>query len=302
METSVQGKKESRRIEAIIRHYLKTGEDSSRAELQYKQPFSHPTKEEILIALSEEVSRRERDRPRATLPPGIDPLSLARTKATPMVSGLFPAAEREPVRRVLEESIVFLSADNIHRVLTSARWLGTAWRVASIYLDSIGAMPLGRGNFQAVGLGEETTSYISLKYFSEDDPFADYVVHEMAHVFHNWKRAWTGLREIRHREFLLNIKFAKRETFAFACEVYSRILELGHSPKERRQLLERFGRESKIGDKGKDRVELLQILTAAVEARNGWKRILEMCLNDKPKRRVPSIPSPKLPIQPGLQR
>ena len=227
------GKRQSKSIDEIIRHYLNTGDDTSRAELAYKPPFPRPTKEELQIALSEEVRRRERDRPRAMLPAGIETLSLARAKAAPMVRGLFPPAEREPVQGVLEKSVIFLTADNIHEVLTSARWLHTAWSVANIYLDSIGANTLGNGDFRALGLGEETTSYISLKYFSDDDPCADYVVHEMAHVFHNWKRAWTGLRETRHREFLLNIDFRKRETFAFACEVYSRILELGRNPRER---------------------------------------------------------------------
>jgi len=294
----VQGKKGSRRIEAIIRHYLETGDDTSQSELAYKPPFQHPTKEELKAALSGAVGKRERDRPRATLPPCVGTLSLARAKAAPMVSGLFPMVEREPVLRVLEQSVIFLTADNIHQVISSARWLHTAWSVANIYLDSIDAEPLGNGDFQALGLGEVTSSFISLKYFTEQDPFADYVVHEMAHVFHNWKRAWTGLREIRHREFLLNIKFAKRETFAFACEVYSRILELGRSPKERRELLERFGRESRIAGKGEQREELIEILSAAVDARNGWKRILELCLDDKPKRWVFSIPSPKPPIEP----
>ena len=35
-------------------------------------------------------------------------------------------------------------------------------------------------------------------------------MHEMAHLFHNWKRAPIGLKETRHKEFLLNIAF--RET------------------------------------------------------------------------------------------
>jgi hypothetical protein len=288
----VQGKKQSQTIEAIIRHYLETGDDVSRAELAYKPPFPRPTKQELQAALSVEVRKREREHPRAILPPNVDPLSLARTKAEPMVRGLFPAVEREPVQRALERSVIFLTADNIHEVITSARWLKTAWRVANIYLDSIGAEPLGSG-VQPVGLGEETTSYISLKYFSEDDSFADYVVHEMAHVFHNWKRVWTGLREIRHREFLLNIDFAKRETFAFACEVYSRILCLGQSPSERRQLLEQFGRKSQIAGTGEERVELLQILEAAVEARNGWKRILERCSDGRAKRLRGGISSAK---------
>ena len=87
------------------------------------------------------------------------------------------------------------------------------------------------------------------------------------------------------REFLLNIKFAMRETFAFGCEVYGRILELGGSVKERRSLLEKFARESSIAEEGEERTELLAILSAAVEARNGWKKILERCAEDSWKAR-----------------
>jgi hypothetical protein len=292
MEALVQGKKESHRITKIIRHYLETGDDTSQSALAYKPPYPHPTKEELLAALSKEVGEREKTRSPATLPPGVDTLSLARSKAEPMARGFFPAIEREAVQQVLQKSVIFLTADSIHKLIMSARWLHTAWGVANIYLDSIDAEPMGNSDFQALGLGEETTSFVSLKYFTEKDLFADYVVHEMAHVFHNWKRAWTDLREIRHREFLLNIKFAKRETFAFACEVYSRILEFGRSPKERQRLLERFSRESPIGV-GEEREELLLILSDAIEARNGWKRILKMCLEDLPKRWVPSISSAK---------
>jgi hypothetical protein len=112
----------------------------------------------------------------------------------------------------------------------------------------------------------------------------------MAHVFHNWKRARIGLRETRHREFLLNIDFTKREIFAFACEAYSRILELGRSPAVRRQLLARFSLESAIAGKGKERAELLQVLEAAVGKRNGWKQILTMCSDGRGKRRATVIP------------
>jgi hypothetical protein len=280
-------------IEEIVRRYLETGEDTSRSEFAYKPPFPHPTREELLAALSGEVRKREKRHQIAILPVGIDPHLLARSKAVPMARGFFAVAEREPVQRVLEQSVIFLTADNIHGLIASSRWLRTAWRIANIYLDSIGAEPLGRDeDFQAVGLGEETFSYVSLRYFSEDDPFADYVVHEMAHLFHNWKRASIGLKETRQKEFLLNIRFAKRELFAFACETYSRILELGKNPSERRQMFERFSRESRI-PAGEEREELLQIVKAAVETRNGWKIILKMC-SDKNKFGAASI-SPKSP-------
>ena len=35
------------KIEEIIRHYLETGDDTSRAEFAYKPPFPRPTKEEF---------------------------------------------------------------------------------------------------------------------------------------------------------------------------------------------------------------------------------------------------------------
>jgi hypothetical protein len=277
------------KIKTITRHYLETGDDTSRSEFAYKSPFPRPTKEELLAALSKEVRKREQKYPTATLPPGIDPLSLARSRAQSMARGFFPAAEQEPVQRVLECSVIFLTADNIHGLIASTRWLGTAWRIANIYLDSIGAEPLGKDeDFQAVGLGEENTSYVSLKYFNENDPFADYVVHEMAHLFHNWKRASIGLKETRKKEFLLNISFAKREIFAFACEAYSRILELGKNPLQRRKLFERFSRESRIPT-GKEREDLLQIVRTAVETRNGWKKILAMCSVEKPQSRAACI-------------
>jgi hypothetical protein len=269
------------KIGEIIRHYLETGDVANQIELAYKPPFPRPTKKELLSALSEEVRRREQEHPKAMLPPGIDPLALARSKAERMVAGFFPAIEREAVRQVLEQSVIFLTADNIHGLIRSSRWLSTAWKIANIYLESIDAKTLAKDKeFQAVGLGEETDSYVSLRYFNEDDPFADYVVHEMAHLFHNWRRASIGLKETRHKEFLLNIAFAKREIFAFSCEAYSRILDLGKSPATRQQLFEQFSHESKIST-GEDRDEIIQIVKAAVEARNGWKRILNICSEDK---------------------
>ena len=85
------------KIQEIICHYLETGDDTSRMEFAYKPPFPRPTKEELLAALSEEVRKREQEHPMITLPPGIDPLLLARSKAEPMARGFFPAAEREAV-------------------------------------------------------------------------------------------------------------------------------------------------------------------------------------------------------------
>ena len=42
-----------------------------------------------------------------------------------------------------------------------------------------------------------------------------------------FKRATIGLRETRTKEWLLDIEYRKRETFAYSCEAYARVLERG---------------------------------------------------------------------------
>lgn len=119
--------------------------------------------------------------------------------------------------------------------------------------------------------------YVSLSYFDERDRFADYVVHEAAHVFHNCKRETLGLPATRTREWLLPIDFRKRETFAYACEAYGRVCSLARRPADRRSLVEEHAARSTLPDEAVPVNEYLDILREAVQARNGWKRILARC-------------------------
>lgn len=108
------------------------------------------------------------------------------------------------------------------------------------------------------------------------------MVHEAAHIFHNCKRETIGLRETRRREWLLEIDYAKRETFAYSCEAYSRILELGKTSSARRRLLPELSEGSMPPDERVEGAEYVDILREAVSARNGWKRILDRCSPPKP--------------------
>ena len=78
---------------------------------------------------------------------------------------------------------------------------------------------------------------MSMAYFRPNGQFDDFVVHEAAHIFHNCKRQTIGLPATGRREWLLDIDFGKRETFAYGCEVYSRMLQLGRSAAARCELL-----------------------------------------------------------------
>ena len=75
------------------------------------------------------------------------------------------------------------------------------------------------------------------------------------------------------KEWLLDIDFSKRETFAYACEAYSRIVELGDTRSGRSQLLAELVDQFDFAD---DRVQIdeyVDILRQATGARNGWKYI-----------------------------
>jgi len=143
---------------------------------------------------------------------------------------------------------------------------------------------LGEDAPRLVGLSEETTCYVSPEYFlSQDEPFDDFVVHEAAHIFHNCKRAAVGLRETRRKEWLLDIEYRKRETFAYSCEAYARVIERGKNPVERRAVAEQYARTAHVSDERVDAAEVAGIIRAASEVRNGWKLILARYASSRPQ-------------------
>lgn len=225
--------------------------------------------------------------PRVSVPAalGVDLIAFTRARLAPMVRGLFRPGEHEVVLGVLGQSVVFLTPDNIETVIGEARWLHTAWDLANLYLASVGAERLAEDAPQIVGLSEETSCYVSMDYFRMEGHFDDFIVHEAAHIFHNCQRSTIGLRPIRGREWLLEVAFGKRETFAYACEAYSRILESGDSPPKRRLLLAKLEQGAMPPDERVDAGEYIDILREAVADRNGWKRILERCSPSRPARR-----------------
>ncbi|WP_095957820.1 hypothetical protein [Corallococcus macrosporus] len=121
-------------------------------------------------------------------------------------------------------------------IILNHGWDRSAWDLASLFLLSVGAELLGPDVPRVVGISEETTSYVSPGYFAEGDPFAGFIVHEAAHFFHNCKKRTIGLCETRTKEWLLDIEYRQRETFAYSCEAYARVLACGRGTGERRAL------------------------------------------------------------------
>jgi hypothetical protein len=233
-------------------------------------------RDDLRGALVRAVRRLAEGRSHQPLPEA-DTVSLARAKVEPMVRGLFPRAEQDVVLAALEKSVVFVTSANIETLLFERDFDHSAWTIANLYLASLGAELLANDAPHLVGLSEETTCFVSPEYFAEDDPFADFVVHEVAHIFHNCKRATIGLRETRTKVWLLDIEYRKRETFAYSCEAYARVLERGKNPTQRRAIAEEYCRAVRISDERVDSAEVASIVRAAAAARNGWKVILARC-------------------------
>ena len=195
-----------------IEYYLRTGESDM---LAYNWPGRNIIEQGKLAlqvltnALIAEVRSRS-ERVTLQIPGalrGTDTVAFTRAKVEPMVRGLFLRKEQEAVLNLLEQSMVFLTPDTIETLIRKRGFLSTAWKLANIYFGSIGAETLSDEDGLIVGYQEETTCFVSMAYFDEDDPFADYVVHEAAHIFHNTKRKTIGLPSTRYQKWLLPIEF-----------------------------------------------------------------------------------------------
>jgi hypothetical protein len=267
-----------------IERYLRTGETDPHYAAWPGNGFmerANRASEDLRSALVREVHRLAEGLTHEPLPQA-DTVALTRAKVEPMVRGLFPRVEQDAVLATLQKSVVFLTSANIEPLLRNDEgYDGSAWTLANLYLASLGAELLGEDAPRIVGLSEGTTCYVSPSYFAEDDPFADFIVHEAAHIFHNCKRATIGLRETRTKEWLLDIDYRKRETFAYSCEAYARVLERAKSANDRRALAADYGSRVRISAERIDPAEVASIVADAAAVRNGWKVILARCARPK---------------------
>lgn len=260
-----------------LAHFLETGVHD---EFRYGASCEglNRAHDELLDGLIAEVLRRARGRRSPRVPKGFDPIRFARTKVEPMVRGLFPRKEQDIVLSMLERSVVFVTRKNVEKLMRAESFLSSARTLANLYLGMVGAELLSEDAPRLLGFSEHMTCYVSALYFRDEDPFADFVVHEAAHVFHNCKRETIGLAHTRRKEWLLDIDFKKRETFAYSCEAFSQILEMANKPAERRALADEFAEEPWVTQEHRvEPDEVAHLVTEASRARNGWKVILLGC-------------------------
>ncbi len=275
-------------IVAEIERYLRTGDTDDFYLAWPSYSFierAQQARKDLRGALVAEVLRRTEGVTFPELPGPEEIIALTRRKIEPMVRGLFPRAEQDVVLALVERSVVFLSPDTIGEVIHGQSFHRSAWNFANLYLGNAGAELLSPEAPEALGMSQEATCFVTPTYFDEDHPFADYVVHEVAHIFHNCKRRTAGLPFTRRKEWMLDIAFRQRETFAWSCEAYARIVERAERFRDRRALAEEFAEHfADCGVACIDPAEVIDIVREASVRRNGWKAILARCAPPKRSR------------------
>ena len=268
-------------IASEIDRYLRTGDTDPHHSAWPAHSFVERALEargDLRGALVAEVMHRSEGAAVPDLPTPEETVRLTRRKTEPMVRGLFPRAEQDAVLTLVERSVVFLTPENIESVLREESFDRSAWDLANLYLSCVGADLLGSDAPDIVGISQEAICFVSPAYFDEGDPFADFVVHEVAHIFHNCKRRTAGLPFTGRKEWMLDIQFGKRETFAWSCEAFARIIERAARFGDRRVLAARFAeRFTACSDERVDPTEVADIVCEASARRNGWKAILTRC-------------------------
>ena len=258
-------------LRASIEHFLRTGDHDPHfpawsGGVIERERRAH---DDLKRTLVDEVLRRSAGRHPAVEMPAIDLTTFTRAKVEPTVRGLFRRSDQERMLAVLTRSVVFLSPDRVESILLGCTWVSSAWQLANLYLGSLNAELLAEDAPRIVGLSEETTCFVSLDYFAETQRFADFIVHEAAHVFHNCKRHTVGLPETRRHGWLLEIDFRKRETFAYACEAFSQVVALSPKVAGRATLIDEYVDAFTPCDEDVDHEELVDILREAARAQTG---------------------------------
>ena len=138
----------------------------------------HAAESALRAALAAEVRQRTEGLTFPSLRPDFDTGQFVLGKVRPMVSDLFPAKERQVMFDLFEKALVFVTHDNIGPLVLETASLSTAHQIANLFLGSLGLPALDDQRVGLVGFSEETKFYVSMAYFKDSDPFADWVVHE----------------------------------------------------------------------------------------------------------------------------
>ncbi|MFK7929718.1 MAG: hypothetical protein AB8H79_16115 [Myxococcota bacterium] len=217
-------------------------------------------------------ARRAPLRRRATID---QPHPLIAARVASMLHGLL-GAEAAPVLAELPHRVVIVTPDNFGAE-TAAVSLEDAWTLANIVLDDLGAPPLADDVPALDGLIAQGRAWIPEGALGAPTTSIDVVVHEVAHLLHDLRRAEVGLNP--PQQMVIEVCPAQRETFAYACEMWACIERATAPGAARRELAALCCAEHVPADHRVD-VPCLRrtLLSASSTSESGWSSIRRLGL------------------------
>ncbi len=193
-----------------------------------------------------------------------------RDRVSPMVRGLVPSADADRLLDLLPSRVHVVTPSTFGSLVADVE-PGTAWDLANLLLDDIGAPPLSDDTPQLDGLADAGRAWLLPRAFAEARPFSDVVVHEVAHLLHGIRREALGWAP--PAGLVLPVPPRRRETFAYACEVWACVTREAPAADARRALLSTFRATSTPADARVSRSQLDGLLASAADSAGGWEVI-----------------------------
>lgn len=276
--------------EKILERFLRTGDRTwngagscrfTLAQFKEDEEYTRASKTALRTLLSQ-LGHLLPEETRAA--PSVSPEAIRR-RIEPMVNGLVLADQREAaLREIVAKTFVlnFQGAKAAIEAELSTCFTGSAWRILWAFLEDHGLKPKS----VIVGCDGLAGDFAHVRWsaYETKDPYSDVVVHEGAHMLHYLKPRHYGLRERRGQERFVDVEFAHRELFAFACETYSRVVQCdGRS--SRVAFAEKM-REGAFSFPRAHLDEVADLVLSAARVRNGWRVIREATEIPRTRRRA----------------
>ncbi len=195
--------------------------------------------------------------------------AVVRERVEPMVRGLLPAADAMMVLRKLPACVAVVTPQTYPALIRGVP-ARTAWDLANLLLDAVGAPPLADDTPELDGLCEGSKSFVLPTAFLPQAGTDDILVHEFAHLLHSARRGDVGLGPAA--DPILRIAERDRETFAWACEIWS---ALERDPLTARERLDVWLAGPTPDDARIDQPRLRAIVERAVGGA-GWAALREL--------------------------
>ena len=190
---------------------------------------------------------------------------LVRERVRPLVTGLFPA-EAPVLLDTLPGRVAVLTLGGFPDAVAAVP-LSTAWDLANLLLDDLGVPPLSDDTPELDGLCAAGRAWVLPRAFAPPTATTDVIVHEVTHLLHLLRRGDVGLEPARAP--VLSVPPRRRETFAYACELWCCLTRDGSDDLPAR--LAALRSETGFADARVDRATLEMLLqTCAATPPEGW--------------------------------